>query len=256
MGVPGSFVYFMPPKLLKRKRHNLSLSLSLPHSIMTRLCTTLLITLSLFEAIAWLLDPLGVHTALNDGELMPLDKRVMAAVANSMTPLGLALSLSFRKGLLSSLFWSLMLLFCTMQTAFWWIPYLFGDIAGMETMINEHKSQLENIHTLLPQIDNHLLPDTEHTLLYPLSLYTMYISTRTLLRDGIVGKSLLSRVFLFLLSSTVSFIPLSLSDPTSSAPYQLAPIGSSLLAFSFTLFVSYLLYIKNGGGSPSRLKKE
>jgi hypothetical protein len=51
---------------------------------MMRVAALALLALGLFEAVAWVFDPLGVHTALNDGAVMSMQSRLSSAAFNAL----------------------------------------------------------------------------------------------------------------------------------------------------------------------------
>lgn len=109
-----------------------------------------------FEVVAWGWDPLGVHTALNDGEEM--EGVMVTALINGLLPFlcGIALHRQWRG--LSSFLVPFFTTFTFMQWAFWWWPYLLGDKAGFLDTVSEHKLQLQGLDRWLPPMEDHLVP--------------------------------------------------------------------------------------------------
>lgn len=73
--------------------------------------------------------------------------------------------------------------FLSIQLYFWWLPYFLG-IAPI-AMLEEHVRQLANAPRILPRLqpDNlHLVPDTEHTILLPLTLVAVFWTYLSYLR--------------------------------------------------------------------------
>lgn len=126
------------------------------------------------EVSAWVLDPLGVHAALNDGAPMSLVSRVAAASVNGGVWLLLAKALSSCDvGALGHFFAPFAVSFTMNQWLFWWWPYLLGQSAGLSAMISEHIDQLKGQPRMLPAIGDNLVPTIEHTILQPLSVLAL-----------------------------------------------------------------------------------
>ena len=141
----------------------------------------------IYEVVAWGLDPLGVHAALNDGQSMNVVPKVASALINGGVWLIFgkycrSVEVGDRKTLPSWLYGVAPIggVFTFAQWIFWWWPYLLGETAGTINMQTEHKAQLSQLPRVLPAFGNHLVPDIEHTFLQPLSLLALYTFTCTL----------------------------------------------------------------------------
>src|SRR3990167_5371965 len=123
----------------------------------------------LYEAAVWLFDPVGVHKALNNGIEMESSVALFNGFANSLPSL-LGFLIYFNTFTwLQVILLPLLVVHCSMQTLFWWIPYLFN--IGPIDVIVEHKSQLKAVESIfkpLPIINDHLEIDLEHIILFPI----------------------------------------------------------------------------------------
>jgi len=132
-------------------------------------------TTGAFEMVAWGLDPLGVHTALNDGKPMAPTGKLFTCVINGIYVYLAKRLLSPTEGPAATCAISgFVPVFVFGQWIFWWWPYLLGKSAGTLAMQTEHKEQLAALPRLLPARGDNLVPDIEHTLLQPLSLLMLY----------------------------------------------------------------------------------
>jgi hypothetical protein len=62
--------------------------------------------------------------------------------------------------------------FTNIQTYFWWLPYFFNIISEPRAL--EFTEKLDDLATWLPErFTDSLVPDVEHTVLFPLSLITL-----------------------------------------------------------------------------------
>jgi len=136
----------------------------------------LLWLVGVFELVAWGLDPLGVHSALNDGEPLNLFGRIAAAGVNSGILFASAVVLRRRYPMWCSVLFPVVAMFTWNQWTFWWFPYLLGDVSGTVEMVQEHKAQLRHLPRILPPNSDHLVPDIEHTVLMPLSVLAFFQS--------------------------------------------------------------------------------
>lgn len=195
------------------------------------LSAPLLVLVSVFEMCAWCFDPLGVHSALNDGEPMGLPAAAAAAAVNGGVPLLLAWSVAGGRARVAAVAWPLMAVFCAMQTCFWWWPYLLGESAGVTDIIEEHKAQLALQPRILPRIGFNLVPDVEHTLLFPLSLLAFAAASSELLAGGAVARSPCARNTLAAVGAAASLLPLPLAyrgvSAGQPASRQLGPLLAS-----------------------------
>ena len=126
-----------------------------------------------FQLVVWLLDPLRVHADLADGKPMTLRAKISAAAVNGGIWLGLAYAMTgpVKRPRAAAILVPFAVYFTAAQWVFWWWPYLLGPRAGLTAMIDEHKRQLEQQPRILPAIGDNLVPDIEHTVLQPLSIY-------------------------------------------------------------------------------------
>jgi DNA polymerase III psi subunit len=132
-----------------------------------------------FEVVAWGFDPLGVHTALNDGQSMAVLPKVGLCALNGGLLVYLASLLqSPRSGRSrrTCVISAIVPMFTFAQWTFWWWPYLLGRAAGTLAMQLEHKEQLRGVASVLPTRGDNLVPDLEHTLLMPLSLAMLAVT--------------------------------------------------------------------------------
>ncbi|EGD79592.1 hypothetical protein PTSG_10438 [Salpingoeca rosetta] len=103
--------------------------------------------------------------AENDSDDDDDDDDDSTAAAVSILPTGFA-----------SLLMPVLFLFLSMQLYFWWLPYFF-DMAP-EELREEHARQLADVPKVLPPLRHtlHIIPDIEHTILFPLTLATVVAS--------------------------------------------------------------------------------
>jgi hypothetical protein len=196
-----------------------------------------------FEAVAWLLDPLGVHTALNDGEPMPLHSRALAAAVNAGIPLFLGGALAARGPKRIALAFPLFTMFCFNQWIFWWWPYFLGSAAGTGEMAAEHAAQLSGVEKMLPALaDNRsaLVPDTEHTVLLPLSMNALVFAfpvAGSVLRTGAAAR------FHAAVTVLAAALPLGFVDWTAPLTSQLGPLFTSGLILAANVAAATLVVV-------------
>lgn len=104
------------------------------------LAANLLVVLALFEAAAWLADPLGVHTALNEHVPLPSHMRYQAAFFNALPSLAIAVGVMQESVMATAAGVPYLALFTAMQLRFWWLPYVFDMVPA--SMKAEHVAQL------------------------------------------------------------------------------------------------------------------
>lgn len=236
-----------------------------------------------FETWVWSLDPYGVHAALNrtpqgstdlgdslfsnasnqravDEQSMPLWTRVMAICINSGSLLLLYVALRRRWAHTTAVLVPYLAMYCNLQTVFWWWPYLLGDAAGCHAMIAEHKSQLSQLPRLLPPRGANLVPDIEHTILFPLSVLALACVVRAYVSSvrasGGMDSAFLASRTLAWASALVGLVPLLFlrsADPRATLSktlrtYARRERGPLLAAVSIWLLLSCVWSCCRAGG--------
>ncbi|KRX01946.1 hypothetical protein PPERSA_07591 [Pseudocohnilembus persalinus] len=141
---------------------------------MKNIASFLLIILGMYEILMWTSDPFKVHQTLNNNKQIAKEEIYISCLLNGMPFIFLGHALKKNKSSLTAILFPILIIFTCMQIFFWWAPYFLGEISGSINMINEHKKQLADLPRILYPIKDHLVPDIEHTLLFPLSLLTLW----------------------------------------------------------------------------------
>lgn len=199
-----------------------------------------------YELLVWIVDPFRVHTALNDGQPMNVVPRILAGGVNGGLWLWLSGALVKGHKKTTAALLPFVASFTMNQWLFWWWPYLLGSSAGLIEMVEEHKNQLENLPRVLPNIGDHLVPSIEHTILQPLSLFTLVRLLRTLrLASSKAKKPLLEskrEKTIFIVSSAI-FTSINVVGALRAYREGGAKnIGGSLLTAAQVGYVNWLLW--------------
>ena len=143
-------------------------------------------TIFLYEYFVWQLDIGNFTTHAHHVHLFGRNLFFLFVQMNTWPHLLGAYAFHHKSKWLMVLYLPYLILFTVGQIFTWWLPYFFeyglwhSDPTG-EKLAQFHKYH-SNHHRILPKFRNHpVVPDTEHTILFVLTLLTLVTSLRAVI---------------------------------------------------------------------------
>ena len=149
--------------------------------------------LFLYEYLVWQLDFPPWTTHEHQRSLFGPNAFFLMVQINTIPHLFGAFALYSRRRWLTFIYFPYLLLFTIGQIFTWWLPYFFARGLWYIDENGEKLRQYEEFHSehhkILPRFRDHpVIPDTEHTILFVLTLITIVVVLRNLTRRTISTK--------------------------------------------------------------------
>jgi hypothetical protein len=142
--------------------------------------------LFLYEYLAWQLEFKNYTTHRHHRELFGQNALFFTIQINSLPHLAAAYVYYHRIKWAMLLYIPYLIIFTVGQIYTWWLPYFFQtglwymDRDGQK--LAQYKQYHSEYHQILPRFKDHaVIPDTEHTILFILTLFTLILTIRTVI---------------------------------------------------------------------------
>ncbi|CAF1011085.1 unnamed protein product [Rotaria sordida] len=142
--------------------------------------------LFLYEYLAWQLEIKNYTTHSHHRDLFGSNTYFLIVQINSLPHLAAVYVYYHRIKWAMLLYIPYLILFTIGQIFTWWLPYFFqkglwySDETGEK--LAQYKKYHTNYHRILPRFKDHvIIPDTEHTILFILTLITLILTIRTMI---------------------------------------------------------------------------